>query len=95
VRIIAPPPRFVTVTDRERSAINPDDRINSEEGLMTARIHSAVLHRVAVPAWLLAVVLAAAIGASLIAALDSPATPAPVHSLAPSTCVDSTLVGHC
>lgn len=62
---------------------------------MSARIHSAVLHRFAVPAWLLAVILAAAIAVILIAALDSPATPAPVHSFAPSTCVDSTLVGHC
>ena len=75
--IIAPRPRFVTVTDCGRFAINPDDRINSEEGLMSARIHSAVLHRFAVPAWLLAVILAAAIAIILIAALHSPATPAP------------------
>ena len=42
---------------------------------MSARIHSAVLHRFAVPAWLLAVILAAAIAASLVAALDSPRHP--------------------
>jgi hypothetical protein len=62
---------------------------------VTARIHSAVVHRIAVPAWLLAVVIAAVIAVGLVAALDSPAAPAPVHSFAPSTCVDSTLVGHC
>jgi hypothetical protein len=62
---------------------------------VTARIHSAVVHRIAVPAWLLAVVIAAVIATGLIAALDSPATPAPAHTFAPATCVDSTLVGHC
>ena len=37
---------------------------------MTARFHSAALHRVAVPAWLLAVVIAAAFAASLLAVID-------------------------
>ena len=69
-----------------------------EEGPMTARIHSAVLHRVAVPAWLLAVVIAAAIAASLFAVLDSPGQPVPVQTQAPippTTCIDSSVVGHC
>jgi hypothetical protein len=64
---------------------------------MTSHLHSAVVRRIAVPAWLLAVVIAAVIAAGLFAALDSPATPAPapVHTFTPSTCVDATLVGHC
>jgi hypothetical protein len=62
---------------------------------MTSHLHSAVVHRIAVPAWLLTVVIVAAIAASLVAALDRPATPAPVHDLGPSTCIDATLVGHC
>jgi hypothetical protein len=63
---------------------------------MTARIHSAVLHRVAVPAWLLAAVVALAIAAGAVAVLGSSADPAPLPSqVAPSTCLDSTLVGHC
>ena len=65
---------------------------------MTDRIHSAVLHRVAVPAWLLTVVIAAAIAASLFAVLDNPGQPVPVQTeapIAPTSCVDSSVVGHC
>lgn len=67
---------------------------------MTARIHSAALHRVAVPAWLLAVVIAAAIAASLLAAIDIAGDPAPVRAGAgyqpqPTSCIDSSVVGHC
>jgi hypothetical protein len=67
---------------------------------MTARIHSAVAHRVAVPAWLLTVVIAAAIAASLFAVLDSPSEPVPVQTQAPAlapttTCIDYSAVGHC
>jgi hypothetical protein len=64
---------------------------------MTSHLHSAVVRRIAVPAWLLAVVIAAVIAAGLFAALDSPATPAPppAHNFTPSTCVDATLAGHC
>ena len=58
---------------------------------MTARIHSAVLHRLVVPAWLLVVVIAA----TLVAVLDTPAQPAPLPALAPASCLDSTVVGHC
>ena len=56
------------------------------------------MHRVAVPAWLLAAVIAAAIAASLFAVLDSPAQPVPVQTQAPippTTCIDSSVVGHC
>ncbi len=66
---------------------------------MTARIHSAVVHRVTVPAWLLAVVIAAAIAASLFAVLDSSSEPIPVQTQAPpiqpTSCIDSSVVGHC
>ena len=67
---------------------------------MTARIHSAVLHRITVPAWLLAAVIAAAIAASLFAVLDSAGDPAPAraggdYQPQPTTCVDSSVVGHC
>jgi hypothetical protein len=65
---------------------------------MTARIHSAVLHRVTVPAWLLALVLAAAIAASVLAVVDTTADPVPVsdgYQPQPTSCVDSTVVGHC
>ena len=67
---------------------------------MTTRIHSAVLHRIAVPAWLLAAVIAAAIAASLFAVLDTAADPVPVRAGSdyqpqPTTCVDSSVVGHC
>jgi len=65
---------------------------------MTARIQSAVLHRVAVPAWVLAAVVAAAIAASLFAVLDSPGQPVPVQTQAPippTTCIDYSAVGHC
>lgn len=67
---------------------------------MTARIQSAVARRFAVPAWLLTVVIAAAIAASLIAVLDSPSQPVPVQTQAPvlaptTTCIDSSVVGHC
>lgn len=69
---------------------------------MTARIHSAVLHRVAVPAWLLTAVIAAAIAASLFAVLDTAGDPAPAragsspaYQQLPTTCIDSSVVGHC
>jgi hypothetical protein len=67
---------------------------------MTARIQSAVLHRIAVPAWLLAAVLAAAVAASLFAALDTGGDPAPVsagshYRQLPTSCIDSRVVGHC
>ena len=67
---------------------------------MTTRIHSAVLHRIAVPAWLLAAVIAAAIAASLFAVLDTAGDPAPArvgsdYQPQPTTCVDSSVVGHC
>jgi hypothetical protein len=62
---------------------------------MSARIHSAVLHRIAVPAWLLAAVIAAAIAVSVLAVLDSPADPIPVQTQAPTSCIDSSVVGHC
>ena len=67
---------------------------------MTARIHSAIVHRVAVPAWLLTVVIAAAIAASLFAVLDSPSEPVAVQTRTPApapttTCVDYSAVGHC
>ena len=54
---------------------------------MTARIHSAVRHRVAVPAWLLAAVIAAAIAASLFAVLDTASDPVPTTQL-PATAHD-------
>ena len=65
---------------------------------MTARIHSAVLHRVTVPAWLLAAVIAAAIAASLLAVIDIAGDPAPAgagYQPQPTTCIDSSVVGHC
>jgi hypothetical protein len=101
-RIIAPGGAFVTglflVTPRGRGAIKVAGRPPTEEGPMTARIHSAVLHRVAVPAWLLGFVLATAIAASVFAAVDTTADPVPAdtsyHQL-PTTCVDSSVVGHC
>jgi hypothetical protein len=65
---------------------------------MATRIHSAALHRIAVPAWLLAVVIAAAIAACLVAVIDEAAAPAPVRTQAPidpTTCVDASVVGHC
>ena len=62
---------------------------------MTARIQSAALHRFAVPAWLLAIVIAAAIAATLVAVIDSPAPATPLPVQVPPSCVDSTLVGHC
>ena len=67
---------------------------------MTARIHSAVLHRIAVPAWLLAAVIAAAIAASLFAVLDTAGEPALAPAGAdyqpqPTSCIDSSVVGHC
>ena len=65
---------------------------------MATRIHSAALQRIAVPAWLLAVVIAAAIAAGVFAVTDRPAAPAPVQTQAPippTTCVDSSVVGHC
>jgi hypothetical protein len=67
---------------------------------MTARFHSAALHRVAVPAWLLAIVIAAAIAASLLAVIDIAGDPAPVradggYQPQPTTCIDSSVVGHC
>jgi hypothetical protein len=69
--------------------------LRRDQGAMTSHLHSAVVRRIAVPAWLLAVVIAAVIAAGLFAALDRPATPAPVHNFVPSTCVDATLAGHC
>ena len=69
---------------------------------MSTRIHSAMLYRLAVPAWLLAAVIAAAIAASLFAVLDTAGDPVPVRSAAspayqqlPTTCIDNTVVGHC
>jgi hypothetical protein len=67
---------------------------------MTARIHSAVVHRVAVPTWLLATVIAVAIAASLFAVLDTAGDPLPARAGSdyqpqPTSCVDSTVVGHC
>ena len=65
---------------------------------MTTRIHSAVLHRIAVPAWLLAAVIAAAIAASLFAVLDTAGDPVPAgadYRPQPTSCIDSSVVGHC
>lgn len=64
---------------------------------MTARVSSAVVHRVAVPAWLLTVVIAAAIAASAVAVLGAAGNPSPVRSYQqlPTTCIDSSVVGHC
>ena len=67
---------------------------------MTARIQSAVLHRLAVPAWLLALVIAAAVAASLLAVIGIADDPAPVragtgYEPQPTTCIDSSVVGHC
>ena len=79
----------MTVTLRIRAAMN--------EG-MTAHIHSALLHRFAVPAWLLVAVLAAVIALSLVAVLDNPAEPvaAPAPApISPATCIDSAAAGHC
>ena len=42
---------------------------------MTAHIHTALVHRFAVPAWLLVAVLAAVIALTLVAVLDNPAEP--------------------
>jgi hypothetical protein len=62
---------------------------------MTAHIHNAVVHRFAVPAWLLALVPAAAIAATLVAVLDSSAQPTPLPVQAPPSCLDTSVVGHC
>ena len=65
---------------------------------MATRIQSAALHRIAVPAWLLAVVIAAAIAGALVTVIEGPAAPAPVQTqppIAPTTCVDTSVVGHC
>ena len=65
---------------------------------MTAHLHSALVHRYAVPAWLVAAVLAAVIALAVVAVLGGPAEPiaAPSQPTAPaSTCLDAATVGHC
>jgi len=65
---------------------------------MTAHLHSALFHRVAVPAWLLAAVIAAVVALALVAVLGGPAELAASPSTAPaptSSCLDAAVVGHC
>ena len=65
---------------------------------MTAHIHTAVVHRFAVPAWLLAAVLAAVIARASSPCSTTPPSPSPRRRqapAAPTACVDSTVVGHC
>jgi len=66
---------------------------------MSTRIHSALLYRLDLPAWLVAAVLAAVIAAGGLALLSAGDSPAPASAgsapIAPTTCVDSTVVGHC
>jgi hypothetical protein len=62
---------------------------------MTARIHTLVVHRVAVPAWVLAVVLSAVIALALATVISGPSEPVAAPSQAPpSSCLDA-VVGHC
>jgi hypothetical protein len=63
---------------------------------MTARIHTIAVHRVAVPAWLLAAVLAAVLALALVAVIGGPSEPvaAPSQASSPS-CIDAAVVGHC
>jgi hypothetical protein len=65
---------------------------------MTAHLHSALFHRYAVPAWLLAAVIAAVVALALVAVLDGPAELAASPSPAPApagSCLDAAVVGHC
>jgi hypothetical protein len=63
---------------------------------MTAHLHSALFHRVAVPAWLLAAAIAAVVALALVAVLDGPAELAASPSPAPTgSCLDAAVVGHC
>jgi hypothetical protein len=64
---------------------------------MTARIHTLAVHRVAVPAWVLAAVLCAVIALALVAVINSPPEPvaAPSHATQPTSCIDAPVVGHC
>jgi hypothetical protein len=71
-----------------------------EEDPMSARIHTALLYRLAVPAWLVATLVAATIAVALIAALGG-GSPAPTRAasgpppIQPTSCIDSSVVGHC
>jgi hypothetical protein len=72
---------------------------------MSSSIHTALHHRITLPSWLLAAMLAVvvAIGAVALAADSgstssglSPASAASAPSIdQPTSCVDSTVVGHC
>jgi hypothetical protein len=71
---------------------------------MTARVHSVLLHRLSVPAWLLAAAIAVVIAASfavLLAGADD-TVPAQAGTSVeradeprPSACLDVAVVGHC
>ena len=72
---------------------------------MSAYMHSALRYRITVPAWLIAIALAAVLALGAVALLDGSAQPAPTASAAQPTrttlpqqdtvCVDSRVVGHC
>ena len=67
---------------------------------MSARIHTALLYRLAIPAWLVATLVAATIAVALIAVIGSgDAAPSRAASgpppIQPTSCVDSSVVGHC
>jgi hypothetical protein len=69
---------------------------------MSAHVQSALRYRFTLPAWLLAVVVAAAIAIGAVALLGGSGSPAAapaasgagVHAVQPTVCVDSS-VGHC
>jgi hypothetical protein len=69
---------------------------------MSSSIHTALHHRSTIPSWVVAVLVAAVVAIGVVAIFagsdNSTLTPAKAASPAPTmptSCVDSTVVGHC
>ena len=71
---------------------------------MSSSIHSAMHHRLSVPSWILAAVLALVLATGAIAIVSASgdnASVTPAHASAsslpemPTSCVDARIVGHC
>jgi hypothetical protein len=67
---------------------------------MSAHVASALHHRFAVPAWLLAAAIAAVLALGVVALIGDSGSPtasgaATTHAVQPTTCIDAQTVGHC
>ena len=66
---------------------------------MSTHIHTALQHRVSLPAWLIASFAAVVLALAVIAIADAGGGAAPASASSgitqPTSCVDSAVVGHC